>query len=98
MPLCDTALVSSRNRFWPLAVAVAAVIIAAVGGVVWYHNRPIPTSSLMKRLPTRDALILFIDFDALRRGGILQTADASKTGEDPDYQRFVRKTNFDYRR
>src|SRR5262249_48630377 len=39
----------------------------------------------------------YIDFDALRRAGILQRLEGSKATEDPDYQAFVRKTNFDYK-
>ncbi len=88
---------SFRSRVWPLVIVVAVLITAAVWGVVWYRGRPIPTAALMKRLPTRDALVLHIDFDALRRSGILDLFDGAKPGEDPDYQRFVQKTNFDYR-
>jgi hypothetical protein len=78
-------------------MVVAILITGAVWAVVWYRGRPIPTAALMKRLPTRDALVLNIDFAALRRGGILDMLDGAKAGEDPDYQRFVQKTNFDYR-
>ena len=52
---------------------------------------------MLKRLPTGDALIVYIDFAALRAGGILQLLDGSKVGEDPEYQAFVRKTDFDYK-
>lgn len=52
---------------------------------------------LLKRIPTRDAVIVYIDFSQLRRGGILQLLEGSKASEDPDYQSFARKINFDYR-
>jgi len=90
--------VSFWKRAWPVLAGVAALVAAIAGGVFWRLNPPIPTAALMKRLPVRDALILYIDFDALRRGGIVQMLDSSKTGEDPDYQSFVEKTRFDYRR
>jgi len=90
--------VSPRKRAWLLVAAAAAVIVVAVGVVVGVQSLPIPTAALMKRLPTRDAVILYVDFEALRRGGILQMLEASKVVEDADYQRFVHKTNFDYRR
>ena len=52
---------------------------------------------MLKRLPTDDAVVLYIDFSRLRAGGILQMLDGSKVGEDPEYQNFVRKTDFDYK-
>ncbi len=88
---------SFRSRVWPLVALVAIVITSAVWGVIWYRGRPIPTAALMKRLPTRDTLILYIDFAALRRAGVLDLLEGAKAGQDPDYQRFVQKTNFDYR-
>jgi len=41
--------------------------------------------------------VLYIDFNRLRAGGILQLLDGSKVGEDPEYQSFVRNTDFDYK-
>jgi hypothetical protein len=90
--------VTLPRRAWPLAGALALLVTAAVGGMVWYRSRPIPTAALVKRLPSRDALLLYVDFDALRRAGILRMLEGAKADVDPDYQRFVQKTNFDYRR
>jgi hypothetical protein len=84
-----------RARF--LLALLAIICGGAVWGVVWYRGRPIKTAALLKRMPLRDAVVLYVDFDALRRGGILQLLDGSKAGEDADYQSFVRKTNFDYK-
>jgi hypothetical protein len=52
---------------------------------------------LLKRMPVRDAVVVYIDFGELRRGGILQLLEGSKASEDPDYQSFAGKINFDYR-
>jgi hypothetical protein len=52
---------------------------------------------MLQRLPARDAITLFLDFDALRQGGILKLVSPSKAAEEPDYQAFVRATGFDYR-
>ncbi len=52
---------------------------------------------MLKRLPADDAVVLYIDFGRLRAGGILQLLDGSKVGEDPEYQSFVRQTDFDYK-
>ena len=55
-------------------------------------------AALMKRLPTADALVVYFDFAALRRAGVLSLVESQKAGADPEYQDFVRKTGFDYQR
>jgi hypothetical protein len=77
-------------------VGVAAVCGASVWGVAWYRSRSLTTAALLRRMPAEDALVAYIDFSALRRGGILELLDGSKAGEDPEYQSFVRQTQFDY--
>src|SRR5438477_1328463 len=52
---------------------------------------------MLRRMPARDALVVYIDFSELRRAGILQLLDGSKVGEEPEYQSFVRQTYFDYK-
>jgi len=79
-------------------VGIAAVCGVSVWGVAWYRSRSLTTASLLKRLPAEDALVAYIDFSALRRGGILQLLDGSKAGEDPEYRSFVRQTQFDYKK
>ena len=76
-------------------MAAAALLIA---GAAWYRARPYTTARLLQRLPADDALVLGVDFEALRRAGILQLLDGAQAGQDPEYQTFVRKTNFDYQR
>ncbi len=86
-----------KSRAWLLILVFAAVCGVSVWAVVGYRSRPLTTGQMLDRLPTQDALVLSIDFAALRRGGILQLLDSAKAGQDPDYQTFVEKTNFDYR-
>jgi hypothetical protein len=95
--LCDTRFVNPKNRAWLLIAILAALCGGSIWGVALYRARYISTGMLLNRMPTRNALIVFIDLSALRRGGILQLLQGSKAGEDPDYQSFVTKTNFDYR-
>jgi len=77
-------------------MGVAAVCGASVWGVAWYRSRSIGTAALLRRMPAEDALVAYIDFSELRRGGVLQLLDGSKGGEDPEYRSFVRQTQFDY--
>ena len=79
-------------------VGVAAVCGASVWGVAWYRSRSLSTAALLGRLPAENALVAYIDFSELRRGGVLELLDGSKAGEDPEYQNFVRQTQFDYQK
>lgn len=86
-----------RNHiYWLGPALVAAFLLIPV--VDWYLARPFTTTRLLQRLPADNALVLSVDFQALRRAGILQMLDGAQAGQDPEYQSFVRKTNFNYQR
>jgi hypothetical protein len=87
---------SKRN-----AALLLVVFLAAAGtflGVRWYRSRPMGLAAQLKRLPQRDAVIVYVDFSRLRRAGILQLIDSSKTPEDADYREFAGKIDLDWRR
>ncbi len=86
-----------KTRAWLLILFIAALCSGTLGGVIWYRSRAISPAAMMKRLPTDDAVVLFVDFAKLRRAGLLQLLDGSRVGEDPEYQSFVRQTDFDYK-
>jgi hypothetical protein len=80
-----------------LVVLLAGVVLAAAG-VFWLHaRRPARPSDLVAYLPAAGGGVISIDVDALRRSGLLDKVSGSKSGEDTDYQQFVRETKFDYR-
>jgi hypothetical protein len=89
--------VNHRVRAWLLIILIAAVCAGAVWGVAWYRSRDLTTAALLKRLPSSGALVVKVDFAALRRAGILDRIEASKLTEDAEYAEFVRKTDFDYK-
>jgi hypothetical protein len=95
--LCDTAVVNSKFRAWVLVVIVAVICGAAVGGVAWYRSRSLTPAALLKRIPSSDAVVIYLDFAALRRSGVLGLLDSSKVTEEPEYQEFVRKIDFNYK-
>ena len=86
-----------KNRALLLIAILATLCGGSVWGVAWYRARPIGTGMLLKRMPTRDAIVLYIDFSELRRAGILELLEGSKASEDRDYQNFAKKINFEYR-
>jgi hypothetical protein len=89
--------VTPKFRAWVLVAIVLALCGVSLWGVFQYRSRSLTPAALLKRLPTADALIVYIDFARLRAGGILELLDRSKVGEDAEYQAFVRKTDFDYK-
>lgn len=56
------------------------------------------SASLMEALPPGDGPVLYIDFAALRRSGVLDEIAGSPAIEEADYRNFVDATGFDYRR
>jgi len=64
--------------------------------MVWYHSGTLTLPALLKRIPSGDALVIWIDFAELRRTGFLQLLAGARASEDQEYQRFVRSTRFDY--
>jgi hypothetical protein len=90
--------VSKQARAFLLIAAVAAVCVVSIGGVALFRARDLKPAALLKRLPRGEALIVYVDFDALRRAGFLQLLYGTKVGTEPEYESFVRKTQFDYRK
>jgi hypothetical protein len=90
--------VNHRLRGWLVVIGV----VALCAGIVWlldlYHKGSIENrASLLARLPAKDAIILEIDFAALRSAGLIDLLANSKTPEEADYKQFVAKTEFDYK-
>jgi len=81
---------------------MAALVITSGGlGLGLYQRARMLAASpggMLQRLPAHNAITLFLDFEALRQGGVLKLVSPSKAIEEPDYQAFVGATGFDYRR
>ena len=81
---------------WQLILLIAAVCGLAIGAMVWRHSTILTPAALLKRMPSSDALVVGIDFAALRRAGFLQLLAGAKAAEDDEYRSFVYATRFDY--
>jgi hypothetical protein len=75
---------------------MVAICGAALFAVISYRSRIITPVELLRRLPLKDSLVVAIDFAALRQAGVLQMLDGTKVGQEPDYQKFVADTEFNY--
>ncbi|MGA2577447.1 MAG: hypothetical protein ABSH24_15615 [Bryobacteraceae bacterium] len=88
-----------KKRAALLVILIASVCALAVWGVARYRYRSLRTTAdWLQRLPSQDAVVFYIDFAALRKGGVLQMLAGSKVAEEPEYKVFVMKTEFDYAR
>ncbi len=88
-----------KQRAALLIILIASVCGVAVWGVARYRYHSLRTTAdWLERLPTQDAVVFYVDFAALRRGGLLQLLAGSKVAEEPEYKVFVMKTEFDYTR
>src|SRR5258708_4695829 len=78
--------------------SVIAILLCAIGAVVYFRTRNLSPEAALARLPSDNAAVLSIDFSALGRGGILEMLSGAVVEEEPEYKGFVQKTAFDYRR
>jgi hypothetical protein len=91
--------VNYKKRAALLIILIAALCGLAIWGVARFRYRGLTkTEEWLERLPTRDSVVFYIDFAALRKGGVLQMLAGSKAAEEPEYKVFVMKTEFDYAR
>jgi len=91
--------VNYKKRAALLIIMIASLCALAVWGVARFRYRSLRTTAdWLQRLPTQDAVVFYIDFAALRNGGVLQMLSGSKVAEEPEYKVFVMKTEFDYTR
>ncbi len=81
--------------------ALSAAAAIAVGIAFWayvHYRRPAISSpaAMLRQLPIHDSVVLYIDFDGLRRLGIMKMLAGSPL--ENEYLDFVRNTGFDYTR
>jgi len=75
--------------------ALCAGILALVGHLRTRAHSP---GELLARLPAQDAVVLCIDFAALRQAGLPRVFEGSDLVQEPEYRAFREGTGFDYLR
>jgi hypothetical protein len=78
-------------------VAAAAAILAGVLVLVWLRGRPLDAAAQLRRLPAADSVIVYVDFDQLRRAGLLKLLESPKGGEEEEYRKFAERIHLDWR-
>lgn len=81
-----------------MLVLLLAICASIIGLVAYLRFRKTSTADLVARLPAGDAVILYIDFAALRQAGILELFAGSDMVQEPEYRAFVSESGFDYQR
>jgi len=79
-------------------VLLIAICSGIIGSVALLRSKRASTPNLLKRLPLDDAVVVYIDFAALRRARILDLLSGANVVQDPEYRLFVDQTGFDYTR
>ncbi len=59
------------------------------------HGRSL--AEWLSRLPPGDAVVVYLDFGALRRAGLLELLDLGRLAEETEYRAFVEQSGFDPR-
>ena len=88
---------SKKSRVWLLVLAAAVVCGLSLWGIARYRSARVSPASLLLRMPASDAVVIYVDFAALRAGGVLELLRGANVPEEPEYRDFVRATRFDYR-
>ena len=79
------------------AVGLVVLALAALAGVWWNRTLNRRPASLIARIPVRDAVLVYVDFAALRQSGMLRKLVGGKNVEEPEYKAFVTRTHFNYK-
>ena len=87
-----------RLRAWLLVLSILVLCGVVLGGAYIYRSRNLAPAAMLKRLPRNDSVILYIDVAALRNMGVVDKLfDNASVRQDPEYQSFIQKIDFDFR-
>ena len=63
---------------------------------MYLRSRSESTAKLLERLPQNSTAVFYIDFDGLRKAGLMEIFGGSEMVREPEYRAFVQQTGFDY--
>lgn len=75
---------------------LAGVCVSIIVAVAYLRSQKYSTAGLLQRLPSEGAVVLYIDFAALRRAEVLDLFASSAVAQEPEYRAFVESTGFNY--
>lgn len=90
--------VPSRRQLFSLVPVVFVLGAAILGAAVWLrHQQQAAPEALVRRLPGANAAMGYLNVDALRQAGLLQTK-ASNITREAEYEEFIRNSGFQWER
>lgn len=92
-------MLHSRLRRWPV-VAGVVVLLFLTGAAILYLSQSTSATpaNFVTYFPGREAMVLYLDVNAMRASGLLEKLVGSTVGEDPEYKNFIQQSGFDYKR
>lgn len=88
--------VKHRLPPWFVLLCLAGMCAGVIVVVALLRANRTSTASLFSHLPSENALVVYIDFRALRSAGVLGLLSSSQVMQEPEYRVFVDQTGFDY--
>jgi hypothetical protein len=88
--------VNYRLPPWLVLVCLVAICGGVITGIALYQIKRTSNAALFSRLPAADAVVVYVDFRALRNAGVLGVLGSSRVMQEPEYRTFVDQTRFDY--
>lgn len=80
---------------WLIVLALCGLVLGWLG---WTRVRTSRTAEdLLRHAPVNAETYAFLDVELLRRTGVLERLAGARGAEEPEYQRFVEKSGFNYR-
>ncbi len=83
-----------RVAFFGFIVGAVSLFAAVY---YWRFLSAEPTAALLRRIPTKDSVVVQVDLRALRTAGLLSALSSATVVEEEEYRRFVHETAFDYK-
>ena len=82
------------------AILAGVVLVCVLAGVYafWRSRAAVTSAQLAAAIPAGSSTVVFVDFESMRRAGILDRLAGPRTLEEPEYKNFVKEAGFDYRR
>jgi hypothetical protein len=69
-----------------------------VFGAFWYRSNPLTPAAMLKRMPARESVVVYIDMAQLRHMELTDRFfNNASVGQDPEYQSFIQKIDFNFR-
>lgn len=80
-----------------MLILLAAACAGLIGLLARHRESRRSSAEWLARLPPGEAVLLYLEFGALRRAGLLELLDLARLEQEADYRAFVQDSGFDPR-